>query len=486
MDRVAGVLLGAACGDALGAGYEFGPPLPPEVEVTMRGGNGFAPGEWTDDTAMTVAIARATAAGHDLRTRDGLDAVAAEFLGWFRSGPTDVGLQTRAVLRAADTGGSTVMARASAEFLAANPVRGAGNGALMRTAPVALAYLDDEAGLAEAAQAVSALTHADPVSQEACALWCLAIRHAVVEGGIDIRTGLAYLPDDRVEYWEDRLDEAEASEPKDFERNGWVVQALQGAWSAIATTPVPADDPARGCFPAQHLRLATEAAVRGGRDADTVAAIAGALLGARWGASAVPAQWRRAIFGWPGYRARDLVRLGIQSARRGAGQDPDDALGWPGTARMGYDRPAGATVVRHPRDPGVLLSTVDALDDRPDGVTAVVSLCRLGTAQVPAAGIAPANHLEVWLIDDAAPHNHNLEYVLDDAARAIAQLRDRGETVLLHCVHAASRTPVVAAAYSMVRGGVDPAEALAEVVRVLPAPNVNPALETGLHRLGRS
>src|SRR5262245_39154749 len=108
MDRVAGVLLGAACGDALGAGYEFGPPLPPEVAVTMRGGNGFAPGEWTDDTAMTVAIAHATAAGHDLRTRDGLDAVAEQFLVWYRSGPTDIGLQTRAVLRNAGVGGAAM------------------------------------------------------------------------------------------------------------------------------------------------------------------------------------------------------------------------------------------------------------------------------------------------------------------------------------------------------------------------------------------
>jgi ADP-ribosylglycohydrolase len=486
MDRVAGVLLGAACGDALGAGYEFGPPLPSDVAATMRGGNGFAPGEWTDDTAMTVAIAHATAAGHDLSTRDGLDAVAEQFLVWYRGGPTDIGLQTRAVLRNAGVGGAA-MARASAEFYAANPVRGAGNGALMRTAPVALAFLgaDDEAGLVEAAQAVGALTHADPVSQEACALWCLAIRHAVLEGAFDVRGGLAYLPDDRVEYWEDRLDEAEVSEPKDFEHNGWVVEALQAAWCAVATTPVPPDDPARGSFPAQHLRLATEAAVRGGRDADTVAAIAGALLGARWGASAIPAQWRRSIYGWPGYRARDLVRLGIHTARRGAGKDRDDAMGWPGTDRMAYQGDGGSTSA-HPRDDGVLLSTVEALDALPEGVTAVVSLCRLGAGQVPADGIAPENHLEVWLIDDSAEHNRNLEYVLDDAARAVAQLRAQGETVLLHCVHAASRTPVVAARYSVVRDGIDPDEALAELVSVLPAPNVNPVLRTGLRRLGRS
>jgi predicted protein tyrosine phosphatase len=146
----------------------------------------------------------------------------------------------------------------------------------------------------------------------------------------------------------------------------------------------------------------------------------------------------------------------------------------------------GFAINPHPRDNGVLLSTVDALDAMPDGVTAVVSLCRLGADQVPADGIAPENHLEVWLIDDSAEHNRNLEYVLDDAARAIAELRARGETVLLHCVHAASRTPVVAARYSVVRDGIDPDEALAEVVSVLPAAGVNPVLRDGLRRLGRS
>jgi ADP-ribosylglycohydrolase len=309
-DRIAGVLLGAACGDALGAGYEFGPPLPPEVEIIMLGGNGFAPGEWTDDTAMTVAIAEATAAGHDLRTPAGLDAVAAGFRRWYLSDPNDIGLQTRAVLATAEEAGGSggAMERAAADFYAANPGRGAGNGALMRTAPVALAYLNDEPALVVAARKVSALTHADPASLEACALWCLAIRHAVRTGELDVRAGLVHLLPARASYWAGLLDEAEAKRPADFQNNGWVVQALQAAWSAITTTPVPPAEPER------HLVLALAAAVRGGRDTDTVAAIAGALLGARWGASAVPATWRDAIFGWPGYRADDLVRLALGTA----------------------------------------------------------------------------------------------------------------------------------------------------------------------------
>ena len=71
----------------------------------MIGGGpfGFEPGEWTDDTSMSVAVARVTAAGTDLRTPAGLDAVAAGFAEWYSSQPKDIGNQTRAVLSARDT-----------------------------------------------------------------------------------------------------------------------------------------------------------------------------------------------------------------------------------------------------------------------------------------------------------------------------------------------------------------------------------------------
>jgi ADP-ribosyl-[dinitrogen reductase] hydrolase len=174
----------------------------------------------------------------------------------------------------------------------------------MRTAPVALAYLEDEDGLPEAARAISALTHYDPGAGNACVLWCCAIRHAVLTGDLDARIGLSRLDAEARKCWSALLDAAEQSRPADFTKNGWVVQALQGAWSAIATTPVPEEDPAAKVFRADHLRLALEAAVRGGRDTDTVAAIATGPLGATYGASAVPAQWQRRLHGWPGWKTR--------------------------------------------------------------------------------------------------------------------------------------------------------------------------------------
>ncbi|HET9646623.1 MAG TPA: ADP-ribosylglycohydrolase family protein, partial [Microlunatus sp.] len=162
--RAAGVLLAAATGDALGAGYEFTHPHPDQPIAMIGGGLGnFAPGEWTDDTSMTVAITEVTATGVDLRTPEGLDAVAAGFVRWYDSGPADIGTQTRRVLSARDTSAAAMQATA-----AALPGRTAGNGSLMRTAPVALAYLHDPVARAQAAAAVSALTHPDPHATEAC------------------------------------------------------------------------------------------------------------------------------------------------------------------------------------------------------------------------------------------------------------------------------------------------------------------------------
>ena len=248
IDRACGVLLGTAAGDALGAAYEFGPPRGPELEVAMEGGGSFGwePGEWTDDTSMAVAIAEVAATGADLRQEKALDTIARRWHEWSQHAK-DVGVQTRSVLsRAARHGISAQMARAESTVLHQRTGRTAGNGSLMRTAPVALAYLDDEVALVEAARAVSELTHYDPEAADACVLWCCAIRHAILTGILDARIGLQYIDSDRRDLWSSRLDVADVSKPMDFTNNGWVVEALQAAWSAIATTPVPEDDPAKG------------------------------------------------------------------------------------------------------------------------------------------------------------------------------------------------------------------------------------------------
>jgi ADP-ribosylglycohydrolase len=307
-DRAAGVLLGAACGDALGVPYEFAPGPPAGQAPRMSGGGlgDYAPGEFSDDTQMAVCIAEVAATGADLRDEAALDRIAANFLRWRTEGATDVGIQTSRVLaavrgHAVDGLGAAV--REAARALHRETGKSAGNGSLMRTGVVALAYLDDPVAMAEAARAVSELTHYDRLAAEACVLWCAAIRRAVLDGTFDgLHEGLALLPEARRDEWAGWLDDAEQHPPAHFPDNGFVVTALQAAWSAIARTP------------GSPLREALYAAVGAGNDTDTVAAIAGALLGARWGASAVPAEWRDVVHGWERKRAEDLMALGSQTA----------------------------------------------------------------------------------------------------------------------------------------------------------------------------
>lgn len=313
LDRAAGALLASAAGDALGAGYEFSYPAP-DAPIDMIGGGPFdwAPGEWTDDTSMTVAVARVTATGADLTTAAGLDAVAAGFVEWFDSQPKDIGNQTRAVL-SARSGSAAEMTSVAARIAG----RKGGNGSLMRTAAVGLAYLGDTDAAAdacvEAAARVGALTHDDPRARQACELWSFAIRHAVLHGTFDgVHGYLDRTGGETRRFWRPLLDQAETGSPPDFPKNGWVVHALQTAWWAITRAGHRAD--------ARHLPAALELAVRAGGDTDTTAAIAGALLGARWGAAAVPAGWRRALHGWPGLNADDLIGLAVLTAS-GGGQE---------------------------------------------------------------------------------------------------------------------------------------------------------------------
>lgn len=461
LDRAVGALLGAAAGDALGVHYE--PTrlhLDADKPAEMLGGGfgNIAPGQWSDDTEMACCIAEVAATGIDLRSDRALEQIAQGFLRWFGMGPPDFGMQTQTVLNRTPDGPDAAdrMLRASEE-LHERTGRTAGNGSLMRTSPVALAHLGDSDAIAEAARKISALTHWDPVAGDACALWSVAIDHAIRTGELDLRVGLGHVDAD---YWLPLIEDAEAQQPRHFSgKNGWVVAALQGAWSSIVHTST--------------LEDGLQAAVHGGGDTDTVAAIAGGLLGAAYGGSAVPAKWRRMILGWPNdMRARDLTRWAVLAAN--GGQPGLD--GWPSATTIPSYQDVPRILVAHPDDPGVLLGTVAAL--QPGVADAVVSLCRLGAAQAPMTK-DPADHVEVWLVDQDDANN-NLPLVLADTASVIRDLRAEGKTVFVHCVHAQTRTPIVAAKYGSLLMTDPPELALNRVLAVLRGAQPRPSLREAL------
>ncbi|WP_298119559.1 ADP-ribosylglycohydrolase family protein [uncultured Aurantimicrobium sp.] len=452
-DRAVGTLVGLACGDALGAAYEFGGPIPLTQEIGMVGGGAFGwePGEWTDDTSMAIPIAQEFANGADLLDSDTLGRIVSVWKNWAAEAK-DVGVQTSRVLRSLKVT-TEEAAREASRTLHEESGRSGGNGALMRTAPVALAYLSDPQSLTEAATRIAQLTHWEEDAAQACVLWCHAIRHAVVTGELDIRIGLNELDYDAVQLWKSRIKEAETKQPEDFHRtNGWVVTAFQGAWSAIH----------HGREAGEGIVPILERAVRGGGDTDTVAAIAGSLIGAWVGTSRIPAQWRRVIHGWPGLNYRDLLNLGVLCA---SGKDQHEVTGWPLSTQMSGTHEN--VWVQHPHDDGVYLASLTALEEMPADIDAVVSMCRVGTEQVQGAEV-----FEFWLFVEPG-HNLDTVAVLRDAAHTVAKLREEGKKVVIHCVAAHNRTPAAAIAYSILHKNIAFDQAWQEVRNALPNPQHN-------------
>lgn len=310
LDRAVGAVVVSAVGDALGSAYEFGPGLPDsQVPVFGVGHFGHAVGEWTDDTSMAIPILEAASRGESLRDPSVLGGIVDRWLGWAATAK-DVGIQTQRVFSRLNPPATEASARQAAQAVHDETGRSGGNGSLMRTGPVALAYLADgsEAHLVEAAERIARLTHVDPDNAHAVGLWCLTIRHAIRTGRFDPRIGLPWLPAEAGRRWSDLIDEATTSgrHPRDFAaQNGWVVKAFQAALSAVAG----ASDPEEALY----------RAVRGGNDTDTVAAIAGSLAGAVWGESRLPSEWLALVHGWPGYTTDDLrrlARLAVQASRQ--------------------------------------------------------------------------------------------------------------------------------------------------------------------------
>ena len=154
----------------------------------------------------------------------------------------------------------------------------------MRTGIVGLTRLNDREATARAAAAVARLTHADQLCVDSCILWSEAVRVAVMEDRLDLLSGLDLLPEvANRPFWSKAIKLAgRPRTEREYADNGYTVSALQAAWHAIKMT-----EHTEGGGPF-HARAALRRAVQLGTDTDTVASIAGALIGARYGAYADP------------------------------------------------------------------------------------------------------------------------------------------------------------------------------------------------------
>jgi ADP-ribosyl-[dinitrogen reductase] hydrolase len=454
-NRVIGALVGTATGDALGASYEFQPSVKPPTPIVMRGNSVWSAGEWTDDTDMALGIAAALLAEYDISEAAGQEFILAQWLEWSETSK-DVGIQTRHVLNSIRSNPTRENSRAISEALHVSTHRTAGNGSLMRTSPVGIHYFRDPAQAFRVAYEISQLTHWDPAAAEACGLWSYAIAHAISVGDLTgLSQALDMLEPDRREFWQERIHEAETRESWEFENNGWVVAAFQAAWSAIARTNhtnVPAG---------VHVRNALVQAVRSGNDADTVAAIAGSLIGAAYGASALPCEWVVQLHDSRGKDHFTLADTALAIAGYG--------LPTPGTAvNLSHFSQANVRKV-FTAEPLITLGGQGVLQTAKNDFDCVVSLSFIK----PGERLARADHHStVWVLDsDEEQANPHLALQFMHVAQLLERWIKEDKRILLHCVQAHTRTPSFAAAYLIWRDGIPAIEAMNIVKQDLPHAN---------------
>jgi len=273
-ERYRGALLGLACGDAVGTAVEFRPRGSFSPLTDMVGGGPFslAPGKWTDDTSMALCLAES------LLNKAGFDAAdqMTRYLNWWQRG------YLSSTGDCFDIG--TTVRQALAKFQATgNPLAGstdpktAGNGSLMRLAPVVLFYYPNIAEVVVLCAESSRTTHAAPEAVQCCAVFGLALAKALAG---ETKASLLH------------LNEAAASEPKVVDiASGKFVGKLRneivGSGYSVASL-----EAALWCF---HRTDTFESAVLEaanlGDDADTTAAITGQLAGAHYGSKQIPQRW---------------------------------------------------------------------------------------------------------------------------------------------------------------------------------------------------
>ncbi len=291
-DRFRGALLGLAVGDALGTTVEFKPRGSFRPVADIVGGGPFAlkPGEWTDDTSLALCLGRSLLDQHGFDPVDQLR----KYTKWWKDGYLsstgrcfDIGNTTRAALcRFAGTG---------EPYCGSTDPGAAGNGSIMRLAPVPMFYLFDPAQALEKCALSSRTTHGAIAAVDACRYLGALLLGALAGDKRQALLGDHYSP--VAGYWERNPLTAELDEiaggsflhktESEVRGSGYAVRCLEAALWAFART----DTFAEGCLKAVNL----------GDDADTTAAVYGQLAGAFYGCGAIPERWRRSI------AKRDLI-----------------------------------------------------------------------------------------------------------------------------------------------------------------------------------
>ena len=281
-----GAMLGLAVGDALGTTLEFKSPGSFEPLTDMVGGGPFRlkAGEWTDDTSTALCLAESLV---EKRGFDPIDQLE-RYTRWAEHGHLssngrvfDIGNTVRDAL--------AKFARTRKPYCGSSDPMSAGNGSLMRLAPVPLFYIKKSAEAIERSGESSRTTHGAKTAVDACRYFGGLIVGAVQGVSKEELLSDRYSPVEK--YWQKNrlvreIDKIAAGsfkqrKPPEIEGSGYVVRCLEAALWAFCNSHSFRE----GCLLAVNL----------GDDADTTGAVYGQLAGTFYGEDAIPEDWRRKL-----------------------------------------------------------------------------------------------------------------------------------------------------------------------------------------------
>jgi len=279
IDRFRGCLLGLAVGDAVGTTVEFKPrgSFPPVTDLAGGGPFGLKAGQWTDDTSMALCLATSLITKQGFDPADQMD----RYWDWYKNGYLsstgrcfDIGNMVRYALDRYH--------RTGQPFSGSDSPNSAGNGSLMRLAPIPMYYFPDLEKIIHFAGESSRTTHGAPECIEACQLFAEMIDLALSGQSKD-----QILFDTKVQTSAPKINDiARGSYAQktitQIRGTGYVVDSLEAAlW----------------CFyQSNTFEDAILQAANLGDDADTTAAICGQIAGAYYGESQIPVKWLERLF----------------------------------------------------------------------------------------------------------------------------------------------------------------------------------------------
>lgn len=267
-ERAVGAYLGLATGDALGATTEF--MTPAEIrnkfgthrQICGGGWLNIKQGQVTDDTEMSLALGEAILANKGVEEKS----AALAFSEWMRTKPVDIGNTVRrGIIHFRNTGKTEVEVNAY----------DAGNGACMRSLPVALYYWNKPLmQMLNASRIQSHITHNNAVADAGTNAVLSMLACALGGGSKEQMRYIAHKLVDREKSF--RFDKKAVTNP-----SGWIVETLQVVFQCF--------------FAHDNLEDIVVDTVNRGGDADTTGAIAGMLSGAYYGTRAIPESWLNAL-----------------------------------------------------------------------------------------------------------------------------------------------------------------------------------------------